>query len=627
VTGRKPDFESARQITGWLALAVTFALFVLASFLPERRLWGLNHLAFCPSHWRLIVLCLTAIVFVPPFATMVARGGIRIAHAWLRSLEEGVNTLALTGVISFIVFAAFRSATKLLGDGYFVFNNYRETAVNGYDLGQFISQVTVAEKIYPATELLNFAASWIAGWFGASPVGGVWILNCAIGALMVVTLLCVIRKLDWPDSARMTLLILALATGALQLFFGYIEHYTPALALGFLYLLFAARAIGGSGRLVLPGIILFAGLFFHVQLVLLLPSYLWLLLWVLAARRRPEWSLRLAITVGLVTIAVVLPAIYATPLGSFALPISGADYSVFSGAHLLDILNIILLLTPVWLLLAVISVFRLFAKKQTGQRVTAFTLSLGVPAWLFILFVRPELGLARDWDLYAITVLGIAAPGIYSLARTVARSENPARFTTVLAPAIVLSVALVVSWIGVNASAEKSVTRYRSILVYDTTNPGYTYENLALYYQENYQYTQQIDALEKAYELSHNPRILQKLGRVYDENNNPKKAENVIRRYLVSVPENKEARIWLIGQLAKREALDEVIELCLEGIGYSPRVPDYHFFLGNAYLAKGNTKDGLKAFEACSRLNPPPVMVREMKRLTDQTGGANRLAD
>jgi hypothetical protein len=608
-------------------VTVTFALFVYASFLPERRLWGLNHLAFYPGHWRLVVLGLTAIVFVPPFAAIVARGGIRVARAWLRSLEDGVNTLALTGVISFIVFAAFRSATKLLGDGYFVFHNYRGTAENGFDLGRFISQVTVAEKIYPATELLNFAASWIAGWFGASPIGGVWILNCAIGALMVVTLLHVVRRLDWPDSARMTLLFLVLATGALQLFFGYVEHYTPALALGFLYILFAARVIEGSGRLVTPGLILLAGLFFHVQLVLLAPSYLWLLLWVLAAGRNPAWSLRLAIAVGLATVAGLLVAVYATPLGTFALPLSSAEYGVFTGTHLLDIVNIVLLLNPVLLLLAVISVFRLFAKKQSERRVTAFALSLGVPAWLFILFVRPELGLARDWDLYAITVLGIAAPGVFSLARTVARSKNPARYTPVLVPAIVFSVALVVSWIGLNASAGRSVARYRAILVYDTTNPGYTYENLALFYQENYQYSLQIDALEKAYELSHNPRILQKLGRVYNENNNPARAEQVIRLYLAAVPENKEARIWLVGQLAKREALDEMIEMCIEGIEYSPRTPDYHFFLGNAYLAKGNTKEGLKAFEACSRLKPPPVMVREMKRLTDQTGGAGRQAD
>jgi tetratricopeptide (TPR) repeat protein len=279
------------------------------------------------------------------------------------------------------------------------------------------------------------------------------------------------------------------------------------------------------------------------------------------------------------------------------------------------------------LLLVVFFLYDLFIKKRPERSLPAFTLALGVPAWLFLLFVKPELGLARDWDLYAITVLGIAAPGIFSLARTVARSNNPARFTTVLAPAIVFSLALVVSWIGLNASADKSVTRYRAILVYDTTNPGYTYENLALYYQENYQYSLQIDALEKAYEQSHNPRILLKLGRVYDENNNPRKAEQAIRRFLEAVPESKEARVWLISQLAKREGLDEMIELCLEGIGYSPRVPDYYFFLGNAYLAKGDTKDGLKAFETCSRLNPPPAMVREMKRLTDQADDAGRQAD
>jgi hypothetical protein len=611
------DRGSAWRIAGWFAVAAVFALFAAASFLPEKRLWGLNHLAFYPGGLRLPVLVVTGLFLVPPVASLASRGALRIGRAWLRGLENGSNTLALSGVISFVVFAAFRSSTKLLGDGYFVFNNYRKAAENGLGPGQFFSQVTTAERIYPGTEFLGFLASWIAGRFGASPTGGVWILNCVIGALVVVLLLCVVRRLDWPDGVRLAALALALATGALQLFFGYIEHYTAPLALAVLYVVLAARTDGRWRGLAGPGLVLVAGVFFHVQMLLLAPSFLWLMLRAAAGRGDPARGLRLAVATGLLTIAAVVAGGFRAPLGNYLIPLSGDGYTVFSAAHLLDVLNVVLLLFPALLLLAVAA---LFGRGDGGREVLSYAVVLGVPAWLFVLLFRPELGAARDWDLYAFAAIGLAAPGLLWLSRSAAAGGRPASLAPVLAPAVVVSAALVISWIGVNASAERSVARYRAILVYDTTNPGYAYENLALHYQDNYQYTLQIDALEKAYEVSRNPRMLLKLGRVYSDSNKPAKAEQAMREYLALVPENNEARIWLLGQLARRAELDEMIELSLEGIRYWPRVPDYHFFLGNAYLASGQKEEGLQAFEACSRLNPPPAMVREMKRLAEEAG-------
>jgi hypothetical protein len=166
----------------WLALALTFALFAAASFLPDKRLWGVNHLAFYTPAVRFAVLVIAGFFLVSPLASATWRGILWVARPYFGGLENGYNVLALTGVASFVVFAAFRAATLLLGDGYFIINSFQHAASNGMGIAAYFDAVTAHERIYPATELLNFAASWAAARFGASPAGGVWILNCAVGA-------------------------------------------------------------------------------------------------------------------------------------------------------------------------------------------------------------------------------------------------------------------------------------------------------------------------------------------------------------------------------------------------------------------------------------------------------------
>ena len=161
----------------WLALAATFALFAAASFFPEKRLWGVNHLAFYPDPVRLVVLVVAGLFLVPPLASGTWRVIQWATRPYFRGVATGYNAIALTGVASFAVFAAFRASTLLLGDGHFIINNFRNAVANGMGIAAYFDLVASEERIYPATELLNYAASWTAGRFGASPVGGVWILN------------------------------------------------------------------------------------------------------------------------------------------------------------------------------------------------------------------------------------------------------------------------------------------------------------------------------------------------------------------------------------------------------------------------------------------------------------------
>ena len=256
----------------WLALAGTFAVFAAASYQPDARMWGVNHLAFFSPRIRLVVLGVTALFFVPPFAAVAWRGLLWLFRPFFRGLESGVNAIALSGVVALVVFAAFRSSTKLLGDGYFIAANFRGAADQGWSIRDYFEQVTLSERVYPVTELINYFASSVGVRFGASPDGGMWILNCVLGAAVLVGLLTAISRTGWPDAVKLLLLTLTLISGAIELFFGYIEHYTVAMALGAVYIATALRAVSGEGRVATPGLILLAGVLCHVQSLLLMPS-------------------------------------------------------------------------------------------------------------------------------------------------------------------------------------------------------------------------------------------------------------------------------------------------------------------------------------------------------------------
>ncbi|MCK5408510.1 MAG: hypothetical protein KAJ37_13670, partial [Candidatus Krumholzibacteria bacterium] len=476
----------------WLALAGTFAVFAAASYRPDSRLWGVNHLAFFSPRIRLVVLGVTALFFVPPFAAVAWRGLLWLFRPFFRGLESGVNAIALSGVVALVVFAAFRSSTKLLGDGYFIAANFRGAADQGWSIRDYFEQVTLSERVYPVTELINYFASSVGVRFGASPDGGMWILNCALGAAVLVGLLAAIRRTGWPDAVKLLILTLTLISGAIELFFGYIEHYTVAMALGAVYIATALRAVSGEGRVATPGLVLLAGVLCHVQSLLLLPSYVWLVVWTVGFRRNPGGGIRITLAVGVLAVIGTVAAFLTPALRRLFLPLFGGDESgvgVISAVHLADVANEVLLLCPAWMLLAVLAV-REFWSSGAEETVTyrntyAFAWCLAIPAALFLLLFRPELGMARDWDLYCFTFFGLAAPGLLALVRHSERRFPPA----VAAPAVAVCVALVVSWVGVNANPQRSAARYRAILEYDLTHSGYAYENLARFYEDNHQYT------------------------------------------------------------------------------------------------------------------------------------------
>jgi tetratricopeptide (TPR) repeat protein len=405
------------------------------------------------------------------------------------------------------------------------------------------------------------------------------------------------------------------------------------LILGAVFVMTSLRALSTGGSIIVPGVVLAFALLFHVQAVLLAPPYVFLLARRAVVRRNPAWvPLAGAVVAGL-TVAAAAAAGRIDAVRHFLLPPvgTGCGYGIFSAAHLVDVLNQVTLLCPAWLLFAALALRRAFTTREDAATEDTGELVFGwcslVPALLFLLLFNPELGMARDWDLYCFTVLGLLTPGLLALRHVWPRLEAGRDTGLLMPPALALSALIAAAWIGVNASPVRSVDRYRSILEYDLTNPGYAYESLSRHFEDNFDFTGHTEALVKAYETSRNPRYLAKLGKTYYTRDDLPAAAHYLRAALAARPDFEDARRLLVAILVKQGSPDEVIAACREGIVHSPTLYHFHFVLGEAYFKKGMIEEGLKAFDACSKLDPPPEVLRDMKRIIDATLEARKEDD
>ncbi|MBP2681449.1 MAG: lipoprotein, partial [Candidatus Krumholzibacteriota bacterium] len=321
----------------------------------------------------------------------------------------------------------------------------------------------------------------------------------------------------------------------------------------------------------------------------------------------------------------------------FILPAAGQgrSYTAWSLAHLADIGNEMTLIFPGIVVLGglaiVLAVRELRSRRGEGDVFSilagkeflsssffpqlVFALFLWIPSSLFLLFFKPELGMARDWDLFAITAIGPFALVFAVLGRAQA-SEVARRLTgIVLPPVLVMSAVLTAAWIGINADPARSVSRFESILTVDRTRAEYAYESLAAFHQRRKDVAGEIRAWEKAVEFSPNPRYLYTLGLRYYSVGEKEKAVLALERCLRMRPAHDRARRSLAQMLYFMKRDDELIAVCNEGRRVSPEEGLYPFLLGKTYLGMGRFQEALDAFDACRELNPPAQVAAEIDNL------------
>lgn len=443
----------------FLLLAIALVVRAVATLIPSPWLWGMDSLADRPLALKLAGLALFGLALVPAVGRAVMRA-VRAIAARSPSRLLAIALCAL-GVGLLIL---LRSENLLLGDT----QTYVSAIQKGIRSAGGAHREPLAQAaVIGAYRLLHALAGW-------EPTAAFTVTGALLGAGSFLFAAAIARQLATSLTGRICVFSLIGLTGALQLFSGYAEFYGFVVTAALLFALTGLRLCAGRGGLI-PAVLAFAlaGLC-HAQMVFALPALIYLLGIEWRHGRRKSAVLATALLPAVVLVALVLLrypfgelAKEAGRAGSLLPPFGVATprtaYGAFAPAHLAELLNVALLVSPV--LPAAIWLAGRHDRERTGSNVFLALLAVG-PA-CFALMANPQLGMVRDWDIFALPAILICLATAPAVARTLdawSDRETSAPAAGALAGAILLTTLLHTGfWLGANHLPDPSRERVRRV--------------------------------------------------------------------------------------------------------------------------------------------------------------------
>jgi predicted negative regulator of RcsB-dependent stress response len=377
-----------------------------------------------------------------------------------------------------------------------------------------------------------------------------------------------------------------------------------------------------------------AAVYAHVQAVLLAPSLLYLLIQRQLSRVARITNRAVFLTLAGGSVAIALGAGLFTPLARFYLPVFATEstYGVLSWTHLLDVGNELYLLLPSLGVLVVMAVLGRrnpqrplpkASEQNVGRKSVAWftrreewhlAALLLLPTLLYLLLFNPEIGMARDWDLFTIMSLGLYPLALLMVNRCHAYGGSARKIFRRTLPILVATALLTVTWVGTHASWTRSAARFERILEYDQTHASYAYENLAVLYEKKGQMDRAIKFAQAALRVSGSSRQSLRLSKYYQEAGRADLAILVMRTAVELEPQYHDGRVWLIVLLEQAARYTEILELARDGTRIHPTENVYWFYLGESSMALGDTATAVSAYQRAQELNPPPAARQRIEQ-------------
>lgn len=596
---------------------------VVAGFLPVYHLWGINHLSYLSRSASLVLVLLSLAMLSPP----LQRGTLRLASPIIIPIARRLPSWmrrwwwCVVPFCSFLLFWGLRSRTSLGGDGMLL--------IQALELGRaFRWTEPLSHYLYTSLHALGSGIGW------ANPMLAYSLGNCVAGVLFVGIVLLMSRDMGEGAGARAVIFSSLVASGAVQLFFGHVENYSFFYLACLVFLWVGMRVCLGRSSTAQAALALSLAITLHLAALCLVPS---LVLLAVSELRRGERSTAKSL-VGSVIALLTPPLLVAgwfaltgirpgdidRPTVELLLPLFGGEgtaYALLSPRHLLDLLNEYLLVCwPAIPLLAARLVYRspLDRGKPALRRALPFLVACGILFGVFSLIVNPSLGMARDWDLFAVVGLPWLLVALSLFVGDEARSGDYA--TAVFA---VAAVALVVTipWILTNADEERSVARFRESLDYYADLPltPYGHEILSIHFRDRHMIEEEIRELERAAELGPgNNRYAANLGIAYYLSGRRGRAITQFRRAVELAPGRFENHVNLARAYHMVGDEERAIESFEAAVALVPRYVEGRFSLAGLYSRAGRIEEAVAEYEQVIKLAPTtPFAVQAQMRLQE----------
>lgn len=463
-TKRTADYSGRINFAAALMIFI-FLLHFLPLAFPKARLWGINHLLFISPFWIAVVAVsgLAAMALLVPSLRKKADQLFTSLGDYFFA-DSSFWCRLIFCIAAPLVFWLLRMPVHFLGDGYNVVQN-------------------IGNDVPVIVKWSETGAVWIIKTVaGLLPLTGIErgdyayaLVSVVSGTATLFVFFLLAGRLGRDAAGKLLVFCLLMFSGWTLLFFGYAENYPLLWPFITAYLYFALKYIQEGKGLWPATIMLLVASALHLQIVFFGLSYPFL---IFARGRGAGFYKRYKKIVWVTICALLIAGVYLFLqeyrqslrfrlhfMSIFAGPSHRPDYFLFSPQHLADIFNLTSLLIPLWPGLLFVAVRKL-ARSAAGQ-VDSFLLLFSLGGFVLLFIIDPKLGMARDWDLFALCMLG---PMLLLTRRfaAVAQARRLYPFMTILALVMVLP------YFTVNLTEKPSLKYYDYLLRLDLSQarPG-----------------------------------------------------------------------------------------------------------------------------------------------------------
>jgi tetratricopeptide (TPR) repeat protein len=524
-------------------------------------LWGVGQLTLLPSGYLIGYAILGAIALILPLLPGSAAWGEKIAVRFTTCMYESKSKYLARGivVVAFgILFALLPMPTHFLGDGYTYLANVASST------GHFLKWSEAG-----AMWVLLAVQSLVGPKSDANALLAFQIVAVASGIVTIWFYFLIARVLSRNATGRMVTFLTLTLSSTLLLFFGYVESY-PILwgpVAGFVY--FSLRySIEGKGIVgALSCLVIATAL--HLQVGMFYPAVGYLLLSRGAGPRfyrrfKPVvWS---AVAIMVVGGLVLFVRKFGSDLAFENIFLLSSkpgyeSYTLFSGKHIVDMINLLVLVSPMALVLLGLTIGSW--KRRALEPTSVYLGLLTIGSLLFLLLIDPGLGMARDWDLFSLCGL---APVLWLLYMVC--DENIAALNRMTLGVGVALIAFALPFLAVNLDKSRSIEYVKRIIDDNPSKSFGTISILQTYYRDHGD-QKRLDSLATIRQARYPEFYAMQQATFLLHSGNLTQAEDIFRR----IPPNRFSK-------------------------------DYHAFLAEAALRKGWVDSAVYHAEACIQLQP-----------------------
>jgi len=424
-------------------LLLYILLLLFASLMNSSALWGANHLMYLPDWfaWTIVGLSLILILFPVRHSESVDKPIDRLSI----NRSNITAVFAIVGVVTLLIL--LRTENHLLGDSY-----------------QRLSMVA-GETPFSTTEYLDLLAHRAAYLMLDDPYLAYLIPSLISGLIFLVAVVFYSRRLSSDPVGFLAIFVLFLGLAQIQFFAGYAESYVISTALVALFLLLGWRAVSDGKNVWVSVTAFLAASAFHISAAFLAPGLIYLLWHQGKANGRAVYRVA-AVVMAILFVATASYFIHLYGIGEIFTPIVRTrinPYTLLSVQHLTDLGNILLLVAPLPLALAII-----LAVKQRSGIVSyfktpgvLFLLICSVCSLFFTLTIDPKLGALRDWDIlsfYGVPFAFLAAQMVHDMI------TDKRDHTVLLLAGLAVILAHTLPWLYSNSGKEMAVATIKEVV-------------------------------------------------------------------------------------------------------------------------------------------------------------------